>query len=255
MSKKVVSIIIIILLGVLFLLSSYTWLSSKDNEVEKISINISSKDIDISTDKNTWKKVIVNKDINNGIIPTSYESVSTAFEVIDGKIKFFDNKELINDDSNKYVVFDLYFKSDENRKVYLSSNSKVYFKGKSVETEDSVRVAFVGDNIKTIWEPNCDTHSIASINNAYENKKVYLKEKNFLKQKYNGIQGKDSYSEVETIGTNKNNTDDIELFNITKGVSKVKVYMWIEEEDIDMFSDIIGDSLTYNLEFFTRDGE
>lgn len=238
--KKVLGLVLIIIVGIVFGFSSYAWLSPKNNNIDKIDINISSKVL-VSTDSKDFKNILERKDIidGNGIISKDFYQVSTTLSK--DEVKFFETKnnevEEILEKDGYYTVFDLYFKTDKEETIYLTDKTNIIYKGDNPEVKDSIRIGF--NNI--IYEPNYDTHTVSSINNAYTTNHLYLKEKNSKKQPYKAI---NKNKELESVDT----TDSLEL-NLGRGITKVKVYIWIESNDIDAYKELTGESIKYILDF------
>lgn len=135
-----------------------------------------------------------------------------------------------------------------------------------------------------IWEPNYDTHTAAGVANGNA---VYasnititpeeqeaitagtLKEiKDRDQLSYHGIKaeipdsaavqlnkttdaGNSSYfSAVSTsYATKKGFTDQVKIFSLQPGITKIRVYMWIEGQDIDCENNASGSNIAYNLQF------
>ena len=112
-----------------------------------------------------------------------------------------------------------------------------------------------------IWEPNYDVHTSAAINNA---KNVYnittTKGPNATKLDYNGIKAAittpvalnsnnaESFSQVTTIPTKKAMTDTA-ILNLKAGITKVRIYMWVEGQDVDCENSASGSDIQYNIQF------
>ena len=240
--KRVLEIMLMVFVGIIFGLSSYAWLAPKNNSIHKIDINISSK-VPIGTDSNNFKNIIDREDIinSNGIIQKDFYKVSTTLSK--DKVKFFEtNNDEINEILEKdgyYTVFDLYFKTDKILTMNLKTN--IIYKGTNKDIENSIRIGFVYNDNNIILEPNYDKHSISSINNAYITNKLFLKEKDSKKQLYKAINNSKELESVDTI--------NIEDLNLDKGINKVKVYIWIEEKDIDIYREVTGNYLNYIFNF------
>lgn len=242
MKYKILGIILIVIIGIVFGFSSYIWLAPKNNNIDKTNINISSEVL-ISTDSNNYKKILDIKDIiNNGIVSKDFNKVSTTLSK--DKVKFFKtNNNEIEETANDYTVFDLYFKTNKEESIYLTDKTNIIYKGEDEEVKDSIRIGFVYNDNSIILEPNYDTHTISSINNAYSTNHTYLKEKNSKKQSYKAINNNKELVDV--------NTETLETFklDLNKGITKVKVYIWIESNDIDAYKELTGEYINYILDF------
>lgn len=115
-----------------------------------------------------------------------------------------------------------------------------------------------------IWEPNSDVHTAAGVKAAYDTYRITTQETGAAKIPYFGIKkaidvpvalkdtaGTDtdnftavtpSYSTLETM------TDYNNAFSLTKGVTKVRIYMWVEGQDVDCENTASGSDITFKLE-------
>lgn len=135
-----------------------------------------------------------------------------------------------------------------------------------------------------IWEPNYDTHTAAGVANGNavygsnltisteEQAKLTdgtLKEiKDRAQLAYHGVKADIAdtakvkldetttdtnsglFSAVTTsYATKKGFTDQVEIFTLQPGITKVRVYMWIEGQDIDCENNASGSNIAYNLQF------
>ncbi len=172
-----------------------------------------------------------------------------------------------------FIAFDIFFKTSVPRNVYLSNESYVTFKGdESKGIENSARIAFIkeGDagtneninviqTVKTnnqnnvyIWEPNYDVHTAGGIKNALNVYGLSTTATNASIIKYDGIIsafGMDNHVimnnanssnypkyfapvDIDIYTKNANNTNQ-PLFNIEPGITKIRIYMWLEGQDVD----------------------
>lgn len=120
---------------------------------------------------------------------------------------------------------------------------------------------------RLIWEPNMDTHTRAGIDNALLNYGISITDevgaarityKGVKKEittpiKLNATGGTANAAYFETvtpdIATEYGFTDDQTFLSLEAGVTKVRVYMWIEGQDVDAENNATGSHLTFNLEF------
>lgn len=123
---------------------------------------------------------------------------------------------------------------------------------------------------KYIWEPNYDVHTAAAVNHAYdtyglttttadaaalpysgvkaafdETKKVSVKVDNTTTHatKYADYFGKVEPDFQTVVGFNTN----LEAFTFTAGITKMRVYMWVEGQDVDCENGASGANITYSL--------
>lgn len=185
-----------------------------------------------------------------------------------------------------FVVFDLFFQSSQAQTVYLTSNSSVVAKGTSTGIENAARVAFIvegsaaygslpsvaqgvkgnASSTKWIWEPNYDVHTASGVSNALNVYGTTVGQTGGSKLSYNGV--KAPIAAANTIPLNSDDTNYfgpvttvgstaagiptssyLNAFDVAEGVTKVRIYMWIEGQDVDCEDHASGGSLTYSLQF------
>lgn len=188
-----------------------------------------------------------------------------------------------------FVAFDLFLKTTEDKDLYLTNNSQVVYNGNSTGTENAVRVAFVvegtvasGASIATIqslatsdsnnvyiWEPNYDTHTATGVNNAKDVYGISTSQTGAAQIAYDGVISDISsgvalgsakanvYSNyfksvTPKIYTPKGNTAYQNLFTLNAGITKVRVYMWLEGQDVDCENNASVGNLNFELQFSTN---
>ena len=183
-----------------------------------------------------------------------------------------------------FVVFDLFFQSSQAQTVYLTSNSSVVASGTDKGIQNAARVAFIkegsvaygaspadaqalkGEISKLIWEPNYDVHTASGVANAQSVYNVTVGQEGGDKLTYKGVKApiaeatkialnsSDSnyFGDITTVGSvaaGIPTTTYINAFDVAEGVTKVRIYMWIEGQDVDCEDHASGSALTYNLQF------
>lgn len=194
--------------------------------------------------------------------------------------------------SGKFLAFDIFLKTTESKMIYLTSDSKVTYQGdNSYGIENAVRIAFIvegnsidGSGLGTIqslstndnnnvyiWEPNYDTHTAYGVSNA---KNVYGVDTSLVggnRISYDGIISEISsnqgiylnsakaslYSNLFKtvdidIATVNNNGNNSELFQLSGGITKVRVYLWVEGQDVDCENNASVGDISFNLQFTTN---
>ena len=191
--------------------------------------------------------------------------------------------------NGNYIAFDVFFRSVSPRQLYLSSESYVIPKeGESLGIENSARIAFIKEgnmpsesNITTvqslknndsnnviIWEPNYDVHTIHGISNARRIYGIDTTETNAEILPYDGVIGTVSSSGMVELGdansinypslfrrvdvdihTRKNYSNNNYLFDINAGITKVRIYMWLEGQDVDSENRASQGDITFNIQF------
>lgn len=187
-----------------------------------------------------------------------------------------------------FITFDLFFKTSSPKDLYLSSNSKITYLGeKSVGIENAARVAFLnegvsGDNASVaqnlnnaseaiIWEPNYDIHTEYGVKNALN---VYglntstagaqplpyygvisdiATSDNVLITEANSNRHPNFFRSVNAnIKTTSNNTNNNELISLSAGITKLRIYMWLEGQDVDCEDNASYGDISFQLEFTTN---
>lgn len=193
--------------------------------------------------------------------------------------------------SGDFIAFDLFFQVTEDTPVYLTSASKVIAVGDSKGIENAARVAFVeqgnaaagtavgtvqglksdGTKPSIIWEPNTDVHKPAAVVAALSTYGITTTETGAARINYNGVKA----LIPETANIPLNSTDEnyfsavtpaltsvaagipesayLQLFTLKAGTTKVRIYMWVEGQDVDCENNASGSSLAYNLQFSVLD--
>lgn len=185
-----------------------------------------------------------------------------------------------------YVAFDLFLQSTSAQTLYLkASGSSVTAGDNDSGIQNAARVAFLvegvadaGDSSSAqalkgateaiIWEPNYDTHTATGAANSYSLYGVTLTSgSGNAQQTYYGVNQAFSdaialsstptdtnYLETVSpgIATITDYTSDQELIELSAGITKIRVYMWIEGQDVDCEDYASGGSINYNLQFTTE---
>jgi len=183
-----------------------------------------------------------------------------------------------------FVVFDLFFQSSEAQTVYLTSESSVVASGTDKGIQNAARVAFIkegsveygstaeqaqaikGEESKLIWEPNYDVHTASGVANALNVYGITVGQTGGSQLTYRGVKGaiaKDNHVELNqspdayfddispegSVVAGIPSTSYINAFTVAEGITKVRIYMWIEGQDVDCEDHASGSALTYNLQF------
>ena len=129
-----------------------------------------------------------------------------------------------------------------------------------------------------IWEPNANWHTAAAVQHAYNTYKITTGESdtkatggvvNQDAVTYYGInsvisdgvvladtnkEGNTSFTKmtpeyVTNSDSNGKMTSDLSIFSLSAGITKVRVYMWVEGQDVDCENTASGTDISYNLQF------
>lgn len=299
--------------------SSYAWFTTNRlARVDLLDVNVRAQGgIEVSSDAVNWKAKININDLINARnnysaslnqIPKTLEPVSSAGNVNNGLLELFYGvaegnssgnyiisatrsieQEGFDENSNGlFIAFDLFFKTNENTKFYLTPESNITYGGdESVGIENAMRVAFINEgNINTtnnisvmqalstndnnnvyIWEPNYNSHTQSAISNALNTYGLTISNDNEAII-YDGVKSNISkslnillndakanyypnYFENVHISyyTKTNFNQNIEIFSLNKGVTKIRIYMWIEGQDVDCENNASVGNVTLNLQF------
>lgn len=222
---------------------------------------------------NMYKGEIVagGAEVNNANILTATQSVET-------------NSTTTGD----FIAFDLFFQLTEAKQIYLTDNASVKAKGNSKGIENAARVAFVlegntanGSALATIqglktpetpiiWEPNYDTHTAAAVNNAssvyqqtisttsaqlpyYGVKAPISAASNVVLNSTDATYFQQVSPQISTTSAGISTDAYATAFQLQAGITKVRIYMWIEGQDVDCENDASGSDLSYNLQFSILD--
>lgn len=191
-----------------------------------------------------------------------------------------------NGDTGDFVAFDLFFQVTGNTPIYLTSESSIVTSGESKGLQNAGRAAFVvqgnvptgtdkdtiqglkatADSEVVLWEPNYDVHTAAAVAHAKSVYGIDTSEADADQLTYYGVNqviGKELNVPVasnETYFTQMTpdisttaagiSADDYEdLITLQPGVTKVRIYLWVEGQDVDCENNASGSAVTYNLQF------
>lgn len=186
--------------------------------------------------------------------------------------------------TGKYIVFDAFLKVDKDQTLSLTKNSDV--KADTAKSEDrglknAARVAFVpstsvaADGAETttiqslvpdgkacIWEPNDDVHTAAAVSAASSIYGLTTSTTGAAPLSYYGVKAeiakpvplnsKDSASFAEvtpSIQTKEANDAINKVCDLKKGITKVRIYMWVDGQDVDCENNASGSDITYDVQF------
>lgn len=195
-----------------------------------------------------------------------------------------------DDNDAGFVAFDIFLRTTTAKKIYLTTTAGVYYDGiESKGIENAFRIAFLKEGTLSkdsslsaiqnmnnatnalIWEPNYDTHTESGVRNAMEVYGISTTKTGGSLLPYDGVINEitssdniklsdanasnyPSYFKAVNVDykTTTNFTQFVELFDLEKGVTKFRIYMWIEGQDVDCENDAsIGDVIV-NLQMSTN---
>ena len=190
-----------------------------------------------------------------------------------------------------YLAFDIFLKVDNASAAYLTPNSTVTFTGtNNAGVENAIRIAFLeegnvpigssksaiqsprgGTNSDLyIWEPNSNTHSPTGITNAYSLFGQTIGANN-APLSYSGVSREISESQNITLGnataakyptyfsnvnanykTETGFNTNRQIFDFKAGITKIRVYIWLEGQDVDCENGSSSGDLEFRFQFTTN---
>lgn len=300
---------------ILLITTTYAWFSAnRVVSVEALDVHVQADGgVEVSTDAINWKQVITTQDImdasknyggavnqipyrvypvsSGGTITNGYlnlykgdatNSGSTDFILVANKSE--ETSSFGEDSEGTFIVFDLFFKLNESKSLYLSSNSSVEYTGdRTSGIENATRVAFLnegssstsasaqslkGANKAVIWEPNYDVHTEYGVSHAKDTYGISTSQTGGSLIPYDGVISDISTSANVLVGsakasnypnyfrsvsvdayTPKNNNKNSEILTLSPSITKVRIYMWIEGQDVDCENNASYGDISFNLEF------
>lgn len=190
--------------------------------------------------------------------------------------------------AGKYIAFDLFLKVDTDTDIYLTSNSKVTFAGTDDKgLKNAARVAFITEGntaassapadmrklslatgTADIWEPNYDVHTalgVAAARDYYQvtttttggslipcyGIKADIPADTIPMKQVTTANPSDTYFAQVTpkYTTPEGNATSVSFAKLTAGVTKLRVYMWVEGQDVDCENGASGSDITFDLQF------
>lgn len=221
--------------------------------------------------------------------PTTLEPVSTIgsttagiFDMFYGKLEEDSSITLTKETDaqgteGKYVAFDLFISSSAttDQEIQLLSTSSVKVNGETdAGLKYSARVGFLNkgtDNTNTpakayllnnsvsstIWEPNSDQHTDVVINSnlAAAGDQLTYKGAKAIGTKV-AIDNTTNFGDITATKVITKETETTQswpnttIFTVSQGITKVRVYIWIEGQDIDCENSAsLGSGIAVNLAF------
>ncbi len=185
-----------------------------------------------------------------------------------------------------YIAFDIFILLNQDTNLVVTGESFINNKSDAVQGgENSVRIGFVNLGTTTdtvngagaqslgnatgsvIWEPNYDTHTEHGVENAQKIYGITTSQTGGQRLPYKGIN-----SEITGKGVNISATDsspyfttvnpqistpkgfntDQELASFSRGITKLRIYFWLEGQDVDLENKVSGGQLEFKLEMAVK---
>ena len=185
-----------------------------------------------------------------------------------------------------FIVFDLFVKITDASDIYLTSASNVISETNK-GLQNAARVAFVyqgnGDASATagtvqaykatadspvyIWEPNSDAHTGAALKHGQDT--YGIDASSMAQVSYNGViseftkdddvllnsTANDKFKPMTgLIYTKATNDTYTKYFSLSAGITKFRVYIWVEGQDIDCENNASGSKVSYNIQLSMDNG-
>ncbi len=190
-----------------------------------------------------------------------------------------------------FLAFDIFLKVDKAQAGYLTPNSTVTFTGNNnAGAENAIRIAFLDEGTTQIgssasaiqslrngttsnlyiWEPNSNTHSQTGIANALSLFGQSINANN-APLSYSGVSREIAASQNITLGdatasknpsffsnvnvnyqTNTGFTTNKQIFDFKAGITKYRVYIWLEGQDVDCENGSSSGNLEFKFQFTTN---
>ena len=193
--------------------------------------------------------------------------------------------------NGKFIAFDLFFKVSQDTPIYLTPNSGVKTDGVDSGIKNASRFAFIdlgttadGSALATIqalntsgassptyiWEPNYSSHTAAGIANANDVYKITTTDggarvpysgvistiassDDILLGKATATENGTKFKDVTiTYQTKTGFTHYVPIFSLRAGITKIRIYMWVEGQDVDCENNASGGSIDFDLQITTE---
>ena len=185
----------------------------------------------------------------------------------------------------RYIAFDIFLRVDQTTPVYLTTAANIITKEGAADKglQNAARVAFIdegniadvgdstgaqalkGGTTSIIWEPNYDVHTAAGVANAKEIYGLDTTTTGATQLSYQGIKAEFADTEgvtlkntntfsqyfqtvTPTISTVKDFDTQQTLLNLKAGITKVRIYMWVEGQDVDCENNASGTDISFNVQ-------
>ena len=195
-------------------------------------------------------------------------------------------------DGTHFIAFDIFFKVNTEAKIVLGANSNVVKTGVDDKgIQNTARVAFINygsvdltadasaaqalsaPTEVILWEPNAGSHTAYGIANAANYGISNLASSMNTATTYYAINGNITTAvplydlnagnsnviqmtpDIVTFSNSSgvNTSGDQEFITLSAGVTKVRVYWWVEGQDVDTENNATGTSMKLDLEFSLSD--
>ena len=195
--------------------------------------------------------------------------------------------------TGKFIAFDLFFKTAASTDLYLVAGSGATTSDTTdTGIKNASRIAFViegnttsGDTVPNIqalnggttapvyiWEPNYDVHTAAGVSAARDIYGLTTTQTGGSALAYSGVMAPIAEANDVLLGdateanyealfktvtpqytTVEGFTAYKQIFSLSAGITKIRIYMWVEGQDVDCENNASGGSITFDLKISTED--
>ena len=286
--KAVLPVFVALLCSVIALTSvSYAWFTMGNTaSVGEMELEITSStglQVSASGSAGTYKSIITLDDLkydgNTNVFPEKASPISSVGTVKAGKQEMFlgtidDNGALKSEvTENNYICFDLYIQTSNDYTLLLDIGSYVI---STNEAKKAARVSFVnlgngptaaaakvltgGDGTAVIWEPNFKERTQHVLDNEVAANTDSALPYYGLKAAFEATalteinKAQSTVSSKPTVitpayGQDGKTTATAELLSLKAGYNKIRVYVWLEGQDVDCVDAIAAGVLKVQLNF------
>lgn len=217
-------------------------------------------------------------DMYYGITTESSENVFTLTTTKQNEINCTGDEEC---EGRKYVAFDMFLLVTAPAQIGITAASKVAPQEDAQDkgSQNAARIGFVlngtvganasiaaqnlrGDGKSYIWEPNYDVHTESGVKNAKLYYGLNTTVAGASRLPYKGVNREfntpvrldetDSspyFSDVTPdVATTKTFSTNQHILTVPAGISKLRIYLWLEGQDVDMENDASASKLSFDLE-------
>ena len=184
-----------------------------------------------------------------------------------------EEREYVMSGKGDFIVFDIFLKTAGAKELYLSDASGITYTGEnSVGTENAFRIAFVIEgtgnidgNIESIQKLtdagienalNVYGRTITNINSnrlPYDGVIAEIgREDEILLQEADSNHYPSKFKKMNVnYATRKNSTSYTRVFDLDAGITKVRVYVWLEGQDVDCENKAAVGNVDFSLQLTT----
>lgn len=226
--------------------------------------------------------------LENGKLMLYYGSVTNN---INGDYVLSASREIekSNNVDGMFIAFDIFLRSNKDTQLYLTPESGAKYVGDKIPgIENATRIAFVilGNTVSNanvdfiqnlnnatennvyIWEPNYDVHNDFGISHAQDVYGITVGRENNQPVSYDGIAN--NINNIYVNRANQNNYPNLfkrvnvnyytpanfitnkEIFSINSGITKIRIYAWLEGQDVDCENNSAVGNLDFRFQFSTN---